>query len=129
MTEGIKLEIPEGMLEEQIGKGIRATIMAGAVQHIVKELTPKRLGEFATEILEQGLKDLNGYELRNMVSKTAEPMMKAYCLRPDFIARVEVAVKEGMERFIKDLPDTIYNEFKEVVINSLVDKYKRTGRY
>lgn len=129
MGEGIKLELPEGLLEQQIGKGIRATIMAGAVQHIVKELTPDRLAEFATQVLEEGLKEINGYQLRKMVGEMAEPMMKEYCMRPDFIARVETAVKEGMEKFIKDLPNTTYEEFKSIVVGALVDRYKKNGRY
>lgn len=129
MGEGIKLEFPEGMLEQQVGKSLRATIMAGAVQHIVKELTPERLQVFATEILEEGLKNLDSYELRKTVKDLADPMMKAYCMRPDFIARIEVAVKEGMENFVKDLPNVIHDQFKTLVVGSLVDAYKRNGRY
>lgn len=130
MSDGIKLELPKGMLEEQVGKGIRATIMAGAVHHIVNELTPERLKEFAIGILDQGLEALNGYELRNMVVKTAEPMMRAYCIRPDFISRVEVAVREGMEKLVTDLPDIVYKEFKDIIVNAIVEKSKRNnGRY
>lgn len=121
----MELHIPEGALEEAVGKGLRATLMQGAVNHIVKELTPERMNTFVTGILDEGLKNLNSWELRSMVSKTAEPMMKDYSMRPDFIAAVEACVKEGMEKFLKELPDIVYNEFREVVVGAIVDKYKR----
>lgn len=124
----MEIHLPEGALEDAVGKGIRATLMQGAVEHIVKELTPDLLRKFATDILDEGLKRLNSWDLRDMVMATAKPMIKEYSLRPDFIAQVEEAVNAGMKKFIQDLPQIIYDDFKETVVQAIGRKY-RNERY
>jgi hypothetical protein len=124
----MEIHLPDNALEDAVGKGLRATIMAGAVQHIIKELTPERLHQFATEILDKGLDNLNSWELQKAVSEAAAPAIKSYAMRPDFIARVEEAVKVGMEKFVNDLPNVIYEEFKSTIVEAITDKYRHHRR-
>lgn len=124
-TEGLKIEFPAGMLEQQVTKGLQATILAGAAQHIMKSITPEHIHKFALDILGKGLSDLNDWEMRKYVIDQATPLVKAYSHRPEFVAKLEEAVKEGMEMLLKSLPDIVYQEMKEVVVTAITDRYNR----
>ncbi len=125
----MEIHLPEGALEESVERGIRATIMAGALQLIMKELTTERLNKFVTGVLDEALKDLSHWKLKDSLMKLAEPMIAEYCRRPEIIDQVESAVKKGMDRFLKDVPEIVYEEAKSTVVRALVEKYDKRNRY
>lgn len=125
----MEIHLGEDALEKSVEKGLRATIMAGALQLILKELTPDRLGQFVTGVLDSALEDLNRWKLKGELMKLAEPMIAEYCRRPEIIAQIEVAVKEGMQKFLKEVPDMVYEETKDAVVGALVDKYDQRRRH
>lgn len=125
----MEIHLPDGALEESVERGIRATIMAGALQLIMKELTTERLSQFVTGVLDEALKDLNRWKLKDGLMKLAEPMIAEYCRRPETISQIELAVKEGMDKFLKDVPDLVYEETKSTVVRALVEKYDKRNRY
>ncbi len=125
----MEIHLPEGALEESVERGIRATIMAGALQLIMKELTTERLNKFVTGVLDEALKDLGHWKLKDGLMKMAEPMIAEYCRRPEIVEQIEAAVKEGMERFLKNVPEFVYEETKSAVVGALVEKYDKRKRY
>lgn len=126
----MEIHLGENALEKSVEQGIRATIMAGALQLILKELTPERLEQFVAAVLDEALQDLNKWKLKSKLMELAEPIIAEHCRRPDVIAQLEAAVLEGMQRFLKDVPDMVYEEAKNTVVGALVDKYnKKNSRY
>lgn len=125
----MQINLGEDALEKSVEQGLRATIMAGALQLILKELTPERLEVFITGTLDQALEDLNRWKLKGELMKLAEPLVIDFCRRPEILSQIEAAVKEGMQRFLKDIPDMVYEEAKSTVVRALVDKYDKRNRY
>jgi hypothetical protein len=124
----MEIHLGDDALENSIEKGIRATIMAGALQLILKELTPERLGQFITGVLDEALQDLNKWKLKSKLMELAEPMIASQCRHPEVINQLEVAVKEGIQRFLKDVPDMVYEQTKNTVVGALVDAHDRRRR-
>ncbi len=125
----MQIQIGEDALEDAVSKGLQATIMSGAIQFILKELTPERLQIFVTKILESALADLNSYKLKNELMKMAEPFIADFFRRPEVISQLELAVRDGLQKIIKDVPEMVYENAKNTIISSMIDKYDKRNRY
>lgn len=125
----MQIQLGEDVLEDAVRKGLQATIMNGAIQYILKELTPERLQIFVTDILDGALKDINSWKLKSELQKLAEPLMADFFRRPEIISQLEAAVQEGLQRAMKDVPDMVYSDAKNVIVGAFVDKYDKRSRY
>lgn len=125
----MQIQLGDDALEDAVSKGLQATIMNGAIQLLLKELTPERLQIFVTSMLADALKEINGWRLRQELTKAAEPLMAEFFRRPEIISQLETAVQEGLQRAMKDVPDMVYTDAKNVIVGAFVEKYDKRNRY
>jgi sulfatase maturation enzyme AslB (radical SAM superfamily) len=110
----IKIENQEGLLD----KSIREIIFAKAVEQLVKELTPERLKEFAVKWFEDSMRYVNFYDAKKPLQAHVDTYLKQYSMRPENIALIEEACRQGFEKIIAELPGEIYESHKDRILEA-----------
>lgn len=110
--------------EEQLTtEAIRATVLKGTIEYLIKEMTPERLSAFADDILKKAFSDLfGGWRLETSFNEAVKPLFMVAINNPVFQARMQVAVQEGLDKAVSQLPEKVAKEISEFAIEGLRKK-------
>jgi hypothetical protein len=121
----VKLDIPEGALASALADGVRSTLIAGATQYIISQITPEMLNQFVAGILGDALKDLGGYRLREPIAKLMDPMIVEFLKRPEVQAFMRRKVEEGINAAIEQLPEKVKEALISRAIQGMTKAWER----
>jgi plasmid maintenance system killer protein len=116
-------------LEVMVGQGLRATIMSGAVSHIVKELTPERLNVFVNEALERVFENFRLYEIESQIKKLAEKQLEHLISQPEAQERIRQITAKAFAEYMGMLDQQVRERLGEQLGQFLAKSFDRNTRY
>lgn len=108
----------DGLLEA----GLRKALLKGAVEHILKELTPERLEEWAIKLLDDTFKDIQLYDIRKEIEAQARPYARQLLSKPEMQTRIKGVVEDAIEQTLIGLPD----EIKQLLVGRVSEALRST---
>jgi hypothetical protein len=109
----LQMEVPLNTLEDALTKGVRATLMAGAIGYLVEKMTPDVVEKFASELVLESLKSLDSWKIRAELQKVVDPMIVEAINRPETKQFLHAKVEEGISSAIGDLPKVVKDKILE----------------
>jgi len=111
---------------EQLEEALRATIMKGTIDHLLAEMTPERMAVFADAWLAKVFTDLfSHWRYGGEVDAIVKPVLLEQVKNPVFVARVQVAIQQGLDRAITELPDKIAKQITEAAMEQVKTRLQR----
>lgn len=105
---------------------LRALIMKGTMERLISEMTPERMAVFADAWLNKVFVDLfSQWRYDAEIQAIVKPALLEQVKNPIFAGRVQVAVQQGLDKAVADLPDKVA---KEITDSALTAVKARLGR-
>lgn len=122
--------MPDQKKEDELtAAAIRATILKGTLDHLIKEMTPERLTAFADDMLKKSFTDIfGGWAFNNQFHEEVKPLFLAAIRDPIFQARIQKAVQEGLDKAVSQLPERVAKEIADFAIDALRKKLSPSTR-
>jgi hypothetical protein len=114
----LKIDFDEASLRES---ALRATLLKGAVAHIVSSVTPEAMAVFMEKVLADALRGIAGYDVQQAVRPHVKEIVDAYLAAPETRSRLEQAVRQGIDASINGLPE----EVKKAVTAMAAENFRR----
>jgi hypothetical protein len=121
----LQLEVPHNSLEKALTEGVRASLMAGAIGYLVEKMTPDVVEKFATDLVFESLKSLDGWKIRTEIEKVISPMVIEAVNRPETKQFMREKVEEGISQAIADLPKVVKDKLIERAILGMTKAWDR----
>jgi hypothetical protein len=121
----LQLEVPHNSLENALTEGVRASLMAGAIGYLVEKMTPDVVEKFATDLVFESLKSLDGWKIRTEIEKVISPMVIEAVNRPETKQFMREKVEEGISQAIADLPKVVKDKLIERAILGMTKAWDR----
>ena len=102
-----KIDLNDRLAKDAVESSLNKTIMAGAVSHILDELTPERMEVFVSAMLDKAFSEFRTWEIGKAISEEAKPILQKAVKTPEMRARIEAAVNAGIEKALADLPGRV----------------------
>lgn len=116
----LHVKLSEDKLEELTAEGVRTHILAGAIDHILTQLTPERLRLVADEWAKSILNDVSSWRLEQIARGQWEPMLTEAVQRPEFLALCRKAVEQGLELAMKEIPAKVKDSILQRVERAIL---------
>jgi len=116
--------------EALTAEAVRATILKGTLEYLIKEMTPERLTTFADDILKKSFTDIFGsWRLGGQFDESVKPLFLKAVNDPVFQARIQKAIQEGLNKAVAQLPDKVAKEITDFAVAGLRQKLAPEKRY
>ena len=122
----LKVEFDEANLKEA---ALRATILKGAVGHLLSVLTPEALGVFLEKTLSEALKGIAPYEIQQAMRPYYEKIVSEYMSLPEVKARMEAAVRAAVDGSVSAYPAEIQSTIAGMAKKSFMDALHSKIKY
>ena len=122
----LKINFDESKLQEE---ALRATILKGAVDHIVSKLTPEALTVFLQKTLAEALKGISSYQIQEAVKPYTAQVLAIYIEQPVVKAQIEAAAIAGVNLAIAEYPEALRKAIVSIAGKTFLDALSNKLRF
>lgn len=120
----LKLEVPRESLVRVMAEGVSTKLLGGAVEYIMRELTPEMTQTFVMGIMKDAFKSFSSWKVRECLDKAMAPMIEEYVKRPEVIAFIRQNVEKGINEAIGELPAKVKQTLLERAVDGMTKAWK-----
>ena len=120
----VQLEIPQDNLAKALDNGVRAALWQGAIEYVIKQITPEMTEKLVMSVLGDALKSFSTWELQGSIKKQMTPMLEEVMKRPEVLATMRKKVEEGVNLAIETLPEKVKEQLIERAITGMTKAWR-----
>lgn len=123
----LKVEFDEKSLQSA---ALRATILKGAVDHLLTVLTPDTLKVFVEKVLAEAFDKISAWDMASAARPYVEKFVKEYMESPEVQERARCAARTAVDTALGKLPGDVANELATMARNEFRKAVEgKLGRY
>lgn len=111
----LKVDFNEKDLQAE---SLKATILKGAVDHLIGALTPDMLRGFMEKTLQQAFESILSWQMANAAKPYVDEIAKEYMTTPEVQERTRVAVRGAIDAALGKLPESMANDIAALARDS-----------
>jgi len=110
---------------------LKEHIVAVASEAVVSQMTPTQMRKVSEQVIETVLSGINTDKystLAQIVERKAETMLKDYLKSEEVTSSVRVAVRQGVDAALREMPEQVKGKVVDVALRGMVDALQSKTR-